>query len=119
MVSRFVAPALVVAAISMAVFFARSQPRGLVQTSAAAEAAPKKETESKSKSGEAKGEKEEKKEDEKPKTVAEVTEGARFHDGFFPIYKKERTGEPLGPLRPNHWGRKYIYFPFTADGVVE
>lgn len=64
-------------------------------------------------------EKDEKEEEEKPKTIAELTEGAERIDGLFTLFRDPETGELHMLIKGDQVGEEFIYFAQTANGVVE
>lgn len=64
---------------------------------------------------EEKGEKEE----EKPKTIAELTEGAERIDGLFTLFRDPKTGELHMLIKGDQVDEEFIYFAQIANGVVE
>jgi len=65
------------------------------------------------------GDGEEAKEEEKPKTIAELTEGAERLDGLFTLFRDPKTGETSMLVRKDQLDKEFIYFIHIANGVVD
>jgi hypothetical protein len=61
----------------------------------------------------------ESKEPEKPKTIAELTDGANRLDGLFTLFRDSKTGETSMLVKKDQLGKEFIYFLHVANGVVD
>jgi len=69
---------------------------------------------------ETKKEDEEGKDEEKePKTIAELTENSERFDGYFTLFRDEKTGETHMLIKPDQLGKEFIYWVQLSNGVVE
>ena len=66
---------------------------------------------------EAKANGESKEEEKKPKTIAELTEGAERYDGFFTLFRNKKTGETHMLVKADQVGQEFIYWIQVANGV--
>jgi hypothetical protein len=57
--------------------------------------------------------------EEKPKTIAELTEGADRLDGLFTLFRDPKTGETSMLVKKDQLGKEFIYFIHVANGVVD
>ncbi|MGH7475258.1 MAG: zinc-dependent metalloprotease [Longimicrobiales bacterium] len=53
------------------------------------------------------------------KSIAEVTKASRRHDGLFTLFQDTVTGAVHMLVKPDQLGQEYIYWSYTADGVVD
>jgi hypothetical protein len=56
---------------------------------------------------------------EKKKTVAEITKGHQHVRGLFDLYLDREKGTVHLYIKKEHFGREFIYFTHTMDGVVQ
>ena len=61
----------------------------------------------------------EKKKEEKPKTIAEMTDGADRFDGLFTLFRNPKNGETSLLVKRDQLGKEFVYFVHIANGVLD
>lgn len=56
---------------------------------------------------------------EETKTIAELTENATRHDGYFTVFQDNKTGETHLLVKADQVGKEFIYWVQVANGVVD
>ncbi|MGB2867898.1 MAG: zinc-dependent metalloprotease [Bacteroidota bacterium] len=54
-----------------------------------------------------------------PKTIKEMVKASKKYDGLFTIYQDTTDGSTTMLVKKDQIDKEYIYFSFTADGVIE